>query len=48
MAGPVFSVEHRQQFREFLGMGELHAINLSPEQLDFGPWAPRSLSKYLR
>jgi hypothetical protein len=39
MAEPVFSVEHRQQFRELSAVGELHAINLSLEQLDFGPWS---------
>jgi hypothetical protein len=39
MADPAFSVEHRQTFRELRAIGELHAINLSLEQLDFGPWS---------
>jgi hypothetical protein len=38
MADPVFSNEHRAQFKQLLAIGEVHAINLHAEQFDFGPW----------
>lgn len=33
-----FSSEHKAQFGALLQVGELHAINGHPENLDFGPW----------
>ena len=38
MGEPQFSAEHREQLRELRKIGELNAINLSLEQLTFGPW----------
>jgi hypothetical protein len=33
-----FSSEHKALFQELRAVGELHAINLHNQNLDFGPW----------
>jgi hypothetical protein len=33
-----FTGNHRERFKELLGLGEVNAINLQPEHLPFGPW----------